>query len=180
VWSDARGPSSGVADIFSIRLAAKDLSPVGPERRLAQTAAHSRSPALAAFGDGAVVAWVEEPPSEGEGKLATLMVTRLDSGAEPVPGSAVTIALEGSPEGLGIECGSASCRVAAAVTLGESGAILAFELRSAGEIHPQRLVRLAAPPRDAIAPVILDGDVFYADESSSRDARVRRMGVSWQ
>jgi hypothetical protein len=180
VWSDARGPSSGVADIFSIRLAAKDLSAVGPEHRLAQTAAHSRSPVLAAFGEGAVVAWVEEPPSEGTRTLATLMVTRLDSGAEPVAGSTATIALEGSPEGLGIECGSASCRVAAAVTLGESGAIAAFELRSAGETHPRRLVRLAAPPRDAIAPVILDGDVFYADESGARDARVRRMGISWQ
>ena len=180
VWSDARGPSAGVADIFAISLAAKDLSPVGPEHRVAQTPGHSRSPAVAPFGEGAAVAWVEDAAAGGEGKAATLMVTRLDSGAEPVAGSAVTVLPGGSAEGVSIECGNASCRVAAAVTLGQSGAITAFEWRSAGEIHPRRLVRLAAPAREAVAPVILGGDVFYADQSTLRDARVRRLGVAWE
>jgi hypothetical protein len=182
VWSDARGPSSGVADIFALSLATKDLSPVGTEHRLAQTPGHSRSPAVAPFGEGAAVTWVEDSASEGDGKTATLMVVRLDSGAEPIAGSVRSVLPGGAPEGVAIECGSASCRVAAAVTLGQAGAVTAFDFRpsSGDDIRPARLVRLAAPPREAIAPVLRNGDVLYADQSAPEGARVRRLGVAWE
>src|SRR6185436_15124658 len=52
VWSDARGQTPGVSDIFVARLTAKDLSPVGPEHAVVATAALSRSPAITAFGGG--------------------------------------------------------------------------------------------------------------------------------
>ena len=180
VWSDARGPSAGIADIFAARLAAKDLSSVGPERAVAETPAHSRSPTIAAFGEGAVVVWVEDPLRGSEQASSVLMMARLDSGAEPISGSVTQATLSGSPEGVGLSCGTGSCRVVASVSTGDAGRIEAFEWSPDRQVTPRHLVDLETPPRDAVAPVLIDGDVFYADEGRPGDARVRRIGVAWQ
>jgi hypothetical protein len=180
VWSEARGPSDGVADVFAARFLAKDLSPVGPEHVVAETPAHSRSPVAAAFGDGAVVAWIEDSPRGRERAPTALMLARLDSGAEPVAGSIATVTLAGAPEGVGIACAAAACRVAASVSVGGRGGVDAFEWRPGAELRPTRLVNLGAPPRDALSPVVVGSEVFYADEARPGDVRIRRLGVDWE
>jgi hypothetical protein len=180
VWSDARGPSAGVADVFAARLSVKDLSAVGPEHGIVSTPTHSRSPAVAAFGEGAVVAWVEDSPQGGEHAPSTLMIARLDSGAELVAGSAIDLSLSGSPEGVGLACGKAGCQVAVTAAAGESGGLEGLEWRPDGEVHPTRLLNLESRPRDAFGPFVLGSEVFYADESRPSDARVRRLGVTWE
>ncbi|HVU00986.1 MAG TPA: hypothetical protein VHE30_04510 [Polyangiaceae bacterium] len=179
VWSDARGPNAGVADVYAARLAAKDLAPVGPEHRLAQTELHSRSPAVAPFGDGAVVAWIESPPSSEQPSGGSLMMVRLDSGGEPVGGSLTTVALEGDPAGVGVACGKDSCRIAATAEAAGGGAVVAFEWRPGVDVRPRRILPLAFRPRNALSPSVADADVFYVDEGQNGEATVRRLTVDW-
>lgn len=179
VWSDARGPASGVADIFAQRIASKDLVPIGPERPVATTPAHSESPSIAPFADGAVVTWIEDAPPGAEDQPGSLMVAELDSGGEPSPDSIGAVPLTGSPEGVGISCGQAACRIVAAVTDGDVGGLDAFVWKPTGDLRAERLVQLLARPRDAVAPEPVGLDVFYADESGS-DAWLRRMAVTWE
>jgi hypothetical protein len=179
VWSDARGQTPGVSDIFVTRLATKDLSPVGPEHAIATTAAHSRSPAIASFGDGAAVAWIEESPANTVGKGASLMMIRLDSGAEPVAASLTTAELRGSPQGSGISCGSNVCRVVTPVVAQEGSELEAFEWRGQGATpRGTRIVGLTASPKGAVAPVVIGDAAFYVDEGV-RETKVRRVSVEW-
>jgi hypothetical protein len=180
VWSDAPGSRSGAADIFAARLTSKDLTQVGPEHPLAQTPPRSRSPVLAALGEGAVVGWVEDSSQSGERGASTLMLARLDSGAEPVAGSVSPIALTGSVEGVGLDCVDTTCQVAVTVSSGEGGALEAFEWRGGNDIHVTKLVPLRAQPRGELAPVVAGSEVFYADQGARNEMVVRRLGVEWR
>jgi hypothetical protein len=178
-WSDARGPRAGVADVYAGRLLATDLTLVGPERVVVETDDHSRSPALAPFGDGAAVAWVEDPSPGSEQSASQVMIAELDSGAEPVAGSVVRAELEGSPEGVGVACGADACRVAATVSTPSGGGIEAFTWRRDGAPPSRQIAALEGRPREAIAPVVVGGDVIYSDEHPSHGAIVRRAAVDW-
>jgi hypothetical protein len=179
VWSDAPGSRSGASDIFAARLTAKDLTQVGPEHPLVETPARSRSPVLAAFGQGAVVGWVEDSLQSGERTPATLSLALLDSGAEPIKGSISSVAFEGSVEGVGLDCTDVICEVAASVSSGEGGSIQAFEWKGASDIHATKLVTLRAQPHGGLAPVVSAGEIFYADQGLHSEVVIRRLGVEW-
>lgn len=179
VWSDARGQTPGVADIFVARLATRDLSPVGPERAVIATPAYSRSPAIAAFGEGSALAWIEDAPANTLGKGAVLMLVRLDSGAEPVVSSLGTAELSGSPAGVGISCGPKACRVVAPVASSDGAELDAFGWYGQGTVRGTRIIGLSTRPKGGVAPVVIGDAAFYIDESS-RDARVRRAAIDWE
>lgn len=179
VWSDARGQTPGVADVFITRLATKDLSPVGPEHAVSTTPGHSRSPSIAAFGDGALVAWIEDPPSGTGGAGATLMVARLDAGSEPVAASVTSATLSGSPQGVGLSCDKDACRIAALTTSAEGAELDALVWRGRGELRAARVVGLTGPPKGAVAPFVVGADAFYVDDNS-RDSRVRHASITWE
>jgi hypothetical protein len=178
VWSDARGQTQGVSDIFVARLTTKDLSVIGPERPIMATSTHSRSPAITAFGEGAAVVWIEDAPANALGKGATLMLARLDSGAEPVAASIAMAELAGSPQGVGISCGANECRVVTPVSSSDGAELDAFVWRGQGAAKSSRMIGLTTPPKGAVAPVAIGGGALYVDESS-RDARVRRVSIDW-
>jgi hypothetical protein len=181
VWSDARGPTPGVADVYAARISAKDLSPIGPEHPVATTPMHSASPVLAALGEGAVVAWLEEPLSRADGARPALMMTRLDSGAEPVAGSDNVVPLAGAAEAAGIVCGQSICRIAVTVSDGDRAFLSGFEWRPNVEPRATELLGLMATPRGPVAPVPVGDDVFYADtDPNGANARIRRAGIEWQ
>ena len=143
-----------------------------------ETPPRSRAPVLAAFGEGAVVGWVEDSSQNGERGSSTLMLARLDSGASPVAGAVSSLALDGSVEGLGLEC-SDVCQVAATIATGQGGSLQAFEWRGTNDIHVTKLVTLRAQPRGELGPVVVGGDVYYADQGARSDMVIRRVGVEW-
>jgi hypothetical protein len=179
-WSDASGPSAGASDIYAVQLGAKDLAQIGQEHPLTQTPAPSRSPMLAAFGNGAVVGWVEDSLQSGEKKPSTLMLARLEPSGEPVAGSITSVDLDGSVEAAALECTEAICRVVAATTSGGGGDLQAFEWRGGGDIRVTNLVALRAPPRAGLSPILANGDVLYADQGARGEMVVRRLTVAWQ
>lgn len=177
IWSDARG--AGISDIYALRLSSKDLATVGPEHAIAATPFPSRSPALAALGEGAVVAWIEDPHAGDEGAGASVVVARLDSGADVVD-TPTTVRTQGSPGGVDIACGKAECRITTSVFMAEGGEIDAFEWGPGTAPRVQRLLPLGARPRSAPAPLFCAQDLLYAEEQRAGDARLRRVRVTWR
>ncbi|HEX3597482.1 MAG TPA: hypothetical protein VHU80_20380 [Polyangiaceae bacterium] len=177
-WADAPVSTSGSADVFVASLGAKDLVLAAPEHPVSQTPSHSRAPALASFGDGAVVGWVED--SLQSGAPSTLMLARVDAHGEPVAGSIAPIALDGSPESVAIECSDTICHVVVALSAPDGGSVGGFVWRGGGDVHVTKFVNLRTQPRAGLAPVLSKGDVLYADQGARGEVVVRRLGVDWE
>jgi hypothetical protein len=103
-WSDAReSPREGVADIYVTTLNAHDARRSGDETRVLATAGHSRSPAVAATDDGAIVAWIEDAPP-GVDAPGAAMAARVDARARVIGApSRIELAAEGKPSTLALE-----------------------------------------------------------------------------
>lgn len=178
VWSDARGRSAGVADVYAMRLSTRDLSSIGPEHVLAATPSHSRTPSLGAFGEGAVVVWIEESPAGGEGAAASVAVQRLDSGGEPL-GALSMLRFDGSPETARVDCQNGGCRLASSVDTDEGGAVDIALWSPEGIREPVRLVALGG--KGGVAPLAFaGGDLVCTDELRPGDVRIRRIGLAWK
>ena len=178
VWADAAVSTSGSADVFAAVLGSKDLALAAPEHPLSPSPSHARAPLLAAFGDNAVVGWVEDSPQSGA--PTTLTLARLDARAEPVAGSMGSVPLDGSPETAAVECSDSACRVVTALTSSEGGSLAAFVWHGSPDVHVTKLVNLKTPPRAGLAPVLSNGDVLYADQGQHAEMVIRRLGIDWE
>ncbi len=181
-WSDARdGAEPGWADIYLSRINNADAKPLGPEQRLLATRPHSHSPVLAAFGKGAVVAWVEARP---ENPLASdspgIRIGQLDENGAPVAPPIVIPGDGGSPTSVGLSCKEAMCGVVMSVDLGRRAVLQAFEWHP-GDARPHlsRLTGLSGPAGESVFPVLLGTDLFFADETRQDSGRVRRLRIQW-
>jgi hypothetical protein len=178
-WSDARGSSEGVSDVYVGRLLAKDLTMVGPERPVVETRDHSRSPVMSPFAAGAVVAWIEDPAPGTEQSEASVLLAELDSGGEPVPGSVMRISPRGAPEAVGLLCGGDECHLAVTISNGTGGGVEAFVWRPGEEPASRQVVALEGRPTNAVSPVVIDGDIVYSDDQGARGAVIRRATIDW-
>ena len=177
VWSDARGGEQANADLFTARIGAKDVAPVGSEQQLTRSPTHSHSPVVAPLGDGAAVAWVEESPRPDQAG-ARVLLQRVDSGAEAAS-EPVVLPLQGTPRTLDLSCNAGRCRLVAVVSAEARSELVALEWAPGGERAPVRLAALSARPHESTAPVQLGDEVFYADAEPGDGARVYRMQVAW-
>jgi hypothetical protein len=177
-WADAPVSTSGSADVFVASLGMKDLVLAAPEHPISETPSHARAPVLAAFGDGAMVGWVED--STQNGAPSTFMLARLDAHAEVVSGSIAPVSLDGSPESAALECSDAACHVVVAMSSSDGGSLGGFVWRGAGDVHVTKLVNLKTQPRAGLAPILSGGVVSYADQGSHADVVIRRLGVDWE
>jgi hypothetical protein len=183
-WADPReSPRDGMADVFVGAVRTKDAKPAVPEQRLLATAAHSRTPQLAAAADGVNVAWIEEAPlgvqspaSSGYGAMwaavdangkATRRPMKLPSAGE---GAATSVALERHPKGL---------HAVVARSMAEAIALDAMEL-SIAEPRPSPLLTLDGPPSLDVALVIDGGTLYFNDDGPTpADKRARRARIAW-
>lgn len=179
-WSDARDKESpGVGDVYVAVLKGADGSLSGSEQRVAKTPKHSRSPALAALGQGAVLAWIEETVSAGgEPGNAEARFVELGADGRPV-GSSAPLATRGSPTTLALECGDERCRLL--MTLSRDGAqeLWVSELAQGKASAPVRLLGLTSPAPLGIAPGISGREVLVADRVAG-EGRTRRLLVEWK
>lgn len=178
VWVDAPVATGRAADVYAALLASKDFAVTTAEHPVSQTPLHSRSPALAPFGEGAAVVWVED--SAQSGAPAALMIAALDGRSDPVAGSIVQVPMEGSPEGASIECSESICHVVVAVATNGGGTLDGFVWRGRPDAPVTKLVTLKAPPRAGLAPVLSSGNVVYADLGPRTEMAVRRLGIDWE
>jgi hypothetical protein len=182
-WSDPReSPTEGIGDIYATTLRTHDAKRAGDEVRVLTTAAHSRSPRLAVAGDGALVAWIEDPPT-GVDAPGTAEIARLDATAHLVgAGQRLPLAGSGSPATLVLEGAGDGVRAFAARSNGQDVTIDAVSLRPDGTAvsPPWTLLDLDAPSSFDVALSVSADTVFFDDIGAApADHRIRRAAVAW-
>jgi hypothetical protein len=182
-WSDPReSPTEGIGDIYATTLSTRDARRAGDEVRVLATAAHSRSPRLAAAGDGALVAWIEDPPP-GVDAPGAAEIARLDAKAHVVgAGQRLPLAGSGSPATLVLAGAGDGVRAFAARSSGQDVTIDAVALRADGTATspPWALVDLDAPSSFDVALSVTSDAVFFDDIGAApADHRIRRAAVAW-
>src|SRR5262249_51361651 len=147
VWSDARDAvRPGWADIYSTTLKGADGSPIAPEQPVAKTPLHSHSPALAKFGKGAVLAWIEAAPKDAGGTGdAEVAVVELDEAARPVGNSTRIKAMNGAPNAVSVDCANDRCHVVFSASAGEHAELESVTWTAGKATVPLRLVSLTGP-----------------------------------
>ncbi|HTQ44314.1 MAG TPA: hypothetical protein VMI75_16250, partial [Polyangiaceae bacterium] len=182
-WTDPReSPTEGIGDIYVTTLHTRDAKRAGDEIRVLTTAAHSRSPRLALAGDGALVAWIEDPPT-GVDAPGTAEIARLDATAHVLgAGQRLPLASSGSPATLVLESAGDGVRAFAARSSGQDVTIDAVALRGDGTAAspPWTLVDLDAPSSFDVALSVTGDAVFFDDIGAApADHRIRRASVAW-
>jgi hypothetical protein len=182
-WSDPReSPTEGIGDIYATTLHTRDAKRAGDEVRVLATAAHSRSPRLALAGDGALVAWIEDPPT-GVDAPGTAEIARLDATGHVMgAGQRLPLAASGSPATLVLENAGDGVRAFAARSSGQDVTIDAVALRADGTAAspPWTLVDLDAPSSFDVALSVTGDAVFFDDIGAApADHRIRRAAVAW-
>jgi hypothetical protein len=182
-WSDPReSPREGLGDIYVTTLAPRDATRTGQEVRVLATAAHSRSPRLAALDDGAVLAWIESAPpgldAPGGAMFAWL------NGRGEVVGGADRLDGVGRPTAIAL---APSRGYAQAVVARSTGDVVTLDALRCGrgpaagaarEVFP--LIDLNAPAPFEVALSLAGGSLYYNDKGTLKsDRRVRRMAIGW-
>jgi hypothetical protein len=161
----------------------KNAKPIIPEQRILATAAHSRTPQLAAADDGVHVAWIEEAPlgvespaASGYGAMwvtvgrdgkAMQRVVKLPGGGD---GAATSVALERHATGL---------HAVVARSAPDAIALDALELM-AEERRATPVLTLDGPPSLDVALVLDGGFLFFNDDGPAlADKRARRAQIVW-
>ncbi len=187
-WSDPReSPREGLSDIYVATLRAHDARRTGEEVRVLATAPHSRSPQLAALGDGegAIVAWVEDVATGLEGPGAAF-VARLDrTGKVSAAPALLPLAAPGRPTAIALAPASRGRAVHAIVVRSTGDAVtldaLALGADGAPSTPPSPLFELDAAASFEVALALAGDGVFFDDIGGSPgDHRVRRATVSWR
>jgi hypothetical protein len=185
-WADPReSPRDGVADVYVTAVHSKDAKRAFDDQRLMPTAAHSRTPQLAAGpgNEGVAIAWIEEAPlgaetpdASGYGAFWALLdaVGRPTEKPTRIPlagdGAATSVALQGAPS------------LRAIVARGTSDAISldAVDLTAAPP-RTASLITLDGPPSLDVA-LVVERDVVYFNDEGPRiaDRRARRARIQWR
>ena len=182
-WADSReSPNDGVADVFVSAVRMRDAKRVFDEHRLLPTAAHSRTPHLAAGPGGMHIAWIEEAPMGAETPGASgygAFWARLDPNGKPVDKPArIPLAGDGAATSVAIDA-SSSLRAVVARSTADVISLDAIDL-SAPTPRPSSLLALDGPPSLDVG-LVLDGGILYFNDDGPHvaDRRARRARIAW-
>ncbi len=182
-WSDPReSPREGLGDIYVAQLHARDGKRAAEETRLLATAAHSRSPAVVAVGDGALVMWIEDSPA-GLDAPGAAMLARLDAGGHvvgvPQP---LVLAADGRPTAIVAASSPGGARAIVARSGLDSVTLDGMEMSADGtEGQAWPVLDLDAPSPFDVALSLVDDTLVYDDAGGAGGhRRVRRATISWK
>jgi hypothetical protein len=180
-WSDPReSPREGIGDVYVTTLAARDAKRASDEVRVLATAAHSRSPAIATAGRGALVAWIEDAPPGVDAPGAALFA-RLDETGRVADTGSLQSAETGRPTALALEASPEGTRAVVARAAHEVVTLDAALVTAAGPTaRAWPLVDLDAPGAFDAALALAGGALVYDDAGAvPGERRVRKMVIAW-
>jgi hypothetical protein len=183
-WADPReSPQDGFSDIYVAPLNGDTAARAAEEVRVLATAAHSRSPALAARGKDVAVAWIEEAPMGAEASRARsygAMFAWLGPSGRPTGEPMhLPVAGDGFPTALTMDEDHGVLHAVLARAAAEGIVLDAVTIN--GEPRPPfPLLTLDGPPSLDVAPSMSGADLFWNDEGQDREAkRARRATIRW-
>lgn len=181
IWSDARG-NDETGDIWMARLDAKTLQKVGQEARLYTSPEHSRTPALASHGKGALAAWIEEPAGDGAATGGAVRWVLLDERGMLQGAPAPLPVQDAAPVAVTLACGADACRAVMTVAEGEVLSLRGVEMPLGGRPGEARTLGvLTGNSAQDVSPVFAGpGALFFSDDALSGAGRVRWMTIAWK
>jgi hypothetical protein len=195
-WADPReSPKDGLSDVWTTAVKKHDAKRAIDETRLLPTAAHSRTPQIAAYADNVYVAWIEEAPmgtsspdASGYGAMWAVLDAKGRLVAKPgrlPPGG------EGAATSVAIEAHAGGVRGLVARSTTDGVSLDTFEVpidggggeRGAGMGAPRAapLLTLDGPPSLDVALVLFEGVAYFNDDGpTAADKRARRARIAWR
>ncbi len=184
-WADPReSPNDGLADIWVAALRGKDATRLTDEQRVAATAAHSRSPALAIVEGAPLVAWIEEAPlglDASQMQAYGAMVVQLDEHGRPEQApSKLPVGGDGLATNVALEPHEGALRA----FLARAGrGYLEIDALVLGRETPRAYPLLGVEGPSSMDPsmVPLGDSLVYADEGRELGTRrLRRATLTWR
>lgn len=182
-WADSReSPKDGHADVFVSAVKMRDAKRVFDEQRLLATAAHSRTPQLAAGPNGVAVAWIEEAPMGSETPSSSgygaFWATLDDAGKPTAKPTRIPLAADGAATAVALES-TAGLRAVVARSTPDAVSLDAVDLAAAPP-KGAALLTLDGPPSLDVALVLHGGVLYFNDEGpQASDRRARRARIAW-
>lgn len=183
-WADPReSPRDGMADIYVSAVSTKDAKRVVDEQRLLATAAHSRTPQLAASGEkGVYVAWIEESPLGVESPEASgygAMWSTVDEGGKPAKPAKLPLGGEGAASSVALDVANGALHAILARSMRDAIALDAIDL-SVKEPRATALLTLDGPPSLDVAMLLYGNALYFNDDGPApTDKRARRATLAW-
>jgi hypothetical protein len=185
-WADPReSPKDGFADIWATAIGASDAKRAEGETRVLPSVAHSRSPAIARSGDGAVVAWIEEAPAGADPRATQsygAMLAVLDARGKP-KGDAMHLrtGAEGFPTGVWLDP-STTDRTRGVLVRADGDDLHLDGFEAGAGTSVAWPIMMLDGPASLDVPLAFAGDalLFGDDGPESIDRRLRRVLLRWK
>lgn len=183
-WADPReSPKDGIADVFVTAVRMKDAKRTFDEQRVLSTAAHSRTPHLAATSTGVSIAWIEEAPLGSETPTSSgygAFFARLDPGNGKPTEKPMRLPLagEGAATAVAIDA-TGTLRAVVARSRTDSISLDAVDL-TMNPIATSSILALDGPPSLDVV-LVLEGPILYFNDEGPKpaDRRARRARIAW-
>jgi hypothetical protein len=177
-WAEAR-QNPEVHGIFIARHGAADLAPRSDPARIVLASQHNKGIELTSFGDGALLAWIEEsaPAATGQSSPKTAVLTRLDSwlrAAEPA-----RVSLAAQPSSVALDCDT-TCRVVVAGAEKDELAFYGFRSDGAATEPAARLASIPGVSTEDTNPVVARDWLFFAEDNLHGAGRIRKAKLAWR
>jgi hypothetical protein len=183
-WNEVR-PDAALSGIFGARLKAPDLASIGDLLRVATTAPHARGLDLAAAGEGALLAWIEDDTrSRGAGtspaklEKRSIVLASLDASMH-FAGDPARPALASDPTAIALDCRQ-GCRVVVSSADQEQLLLDGFGFQNGRADPTSRLLAIAGSSTEDTSPVLVGDWLFFAEDNLHGAGRVRRGKILWR
>jgi hypothetical protein len=176
VWGDARAGKGGNASVYTRVINSSDLRAQGSEVLLTSSVGHAHSIKASRWGAGALVAWLENASGTGSPELR---LAELDAQGK-LTGEEKSLDVGASSlSGLALECVEQNCRIVFGGAK-DAQAILwgAVYDRKSG-IRQRQLSTLTGSPSQQLLPTLHGNIVFFGEQSSQGQTRLRRLHIHW-
>jgi len=167
-WADARGDDSLRADLYGVLVGVKDAAPLARETALLQLETHDHSPRLVLADSGELLLlWLGSVGSDEASETGGELFYAKVKGAQ-IAGEARSLAGVEGAVSFDSDCLADSCRAAVVMRHGTGHGVFGVSFSGKKSDSPRLLMPLRTRSPAGVVPVLLDDEVFFADQLSGQ------------
>ncbi|MCL2822605.1 MAG: hypothetical protein FWD57_01315 [Polyangiaceae bacterium] len=182
-YADSRDDAAhGLANPYVQRLNGSTLERIGLESRLSASEHHTKWVQLSKSGGDVVLGWLTQPmPGADETGHGFARAARLDLGSLRLQGMVEIHASGPAPGSMGMSCEQGECRGAMVVPRTDYADIVGFSWFPSGpRVQRSAIARASGRSAAGVAPVASGSAVYFADQGTDGEDRLRRVLVRWK